>query len=77
MPGPWQALYFASKAFVLSFSQAVGQECADSGVRIMVAAPRLVETQFHSAMKTRWFGISGFFRATCQASWRKYCGTVS
>jgi uncharacterized protein len=54
MPGPWQAMYFASKAFVLSFSQAVGQECADSGVRIMVAAPGPVETRIHSAMKTRW-----------------------
>jgi uncharacterized protein len=29
MPGPWQALYFASKAFVLSFSQAIATECAD------------------------------------------------
>jgi len=54
MPGPWQALYFASKAFVLSFSQAIAEECEGSGVRVMVAAPGPVETRIHAAMKTRW-----------------------
>lgn len=54
VPGPWQALYFASKAFVLSFSQAVAAECQGSGVRIMAAAPGPVETRIHSAMKSRW-----------------------
>lgn len=54
MPGPWQALYFASKAFVLSFSQAIATECDGSGVRIMAAAPGPVETRIHKSMKTRW-----------------------
>lgn len=54
MPGPWQALYFASKAFVLSFSQAIAEECEDDGVHVMVAAPGPVETRIHAAMKTGW-----------------------
>jgi short-subunit dehydrogenase len=54
MPGPHQALYFASKAFVLSFSQAIGDECVGKGVHVMAAAPGPIETKIHSAMKARW-----------------------
>jgi hypothetical protein len=54
MPGPWQALYFAAKAFVVSFSEAIAEECRGSGVHVMVAAPGPVETRIHRAMRTRW-----------------------
>jgi short-subunit dehydrogenase len=54
MPGPWQALYFAAKAFVVSFSEAIAEECRGSGVHVMVAAPGPVETRIHGAMRTRW-----------------------
>ena len=54
MPGPFQALYFASKAFVLSLSEAIASELQDSGVTVMAAAPGPVETGIHHAMKTRW-----------------------
>jgi short-subunit dehydrogenase len=54
MPGPWQALYFATKAFVVSFSEAIAEECRGSGVHVMVAAPGPVETRIHRAMRTRW-----------------------
>ncbi|MEM9844413.1 MAG: SDR family NAD(P)-dependent oxidoreductase, partial [Pseudomonadota bacterium] len=39
MPGPQQAVYFATKAFVNSFSQAVDQELRDRGVTCTVLAP--------------------------------------
>jgi short-subunit dehydrogenase len=57
MPGPWQALYFASKAFVLSYSQALARENADCGVVIMAAAPGPIETKIHHRMRTRhtWY----------------------
>src|ERR1700710_3151572 len=32
LPGPWQAVYHATKAFVLSFTTAIREEMKDSGV---------------------------------------------
>lgn len=46
MPGPLQAVYFATKAFVNSFSQAIDQELRSSGVSCTVLAPGYVETDF-------------------------------
>ncbi|MEL6958920.1 MAG: SDR family oxidoreductase [Pseudomonadota bacterium] len=46
MPGPLQAVYFATKAFVNSFSQAIDQELRDKGVTCTVLAPGYVETEF-------------------------------
>lgn len=45
-PGPNQAVYFATKAFVNSFSQAIDQEMRDKGVTCTVLAPGYVETEF-------------------------------
>ena len=45
-PGPNQAVYFATKAFVNSFSQAIDQELRDKGVTCTVLAPGYVETEF-------------------------------
>jgi hypothetical protein len=55
-PGPWQAAYYASKAYVLSFTEALAEECAGSGVRISAAAPGPVATRFHERM-----GAAGAF----------------
>ena len=49
-PGPWQATYAASKAYVLSFSEALGAEVADDGVRVTVVAPGPIATRFHAKM---------------------------
>lgn len=46
MPGPLQAVYFATKAFVNSYSQAVDQELRPRGVTCTVLAPGYVETEF-------------------------------
>lgn len=46
MPGPQQAIYFATKAFVNSFSQAIDHELRDKGVTCTVLAPGYVETEF-------------------------------
>lgn len=46
MPGPQQAIYFATKAFVNSFSQAVDHELRDRGVTCTVLAPGYVKTEF-------------------------------
>src|SRR6185503_10438947 len=47
MPGPLVAMYYASKAFVLSFSRALGRELRGSGVTVTAFCPGLTRTQFH------------------------------
>ncbi|MTH96891.1 SDR family oxidoreductase [Roseibium sp. RKSG952] len=46
MPGPKQAVYFATKAFVNSYSQALSEELRASGVTVTVLTPGYVETEF-------------------------------
>lgn len=46
MPGPYQAVYFATKAFVKSYSEALDQELRGKGVTSTVLAPGYVETEF-------------------------------
>ena len=57
MPGPNQAVYYATKAFVNSFSQAIDQELKDKGVTCTVLAPGLVETEFVKVAKLEGTGI--------------------
>jgi short-subunit dehydrogenase len=56
-PGPYQAAYYASKAYVISLSEAVAAETAGEGVRICVLAPGPVATPFHERMR----GESGLY----------------
>ena len=50
VPGPNQAAYYASKAFVVSLTRAIATENTGRGVRIMALAPGPVDTGFHQAM---------------------------
>lgn len=50
VPGPNQAAYYASKAYVISLSEAVDEELRGSGVRVCVVAPGPVDTGFHRSM---------------------------
>ncbi len=49
LPGPLQAVYFATKAFVSSFSQAIDQEMRPQGVTSTKLEPSFVETEFVDA----------------------------
>ncbi|UOE47930.1 SDR family oxidoreductase [Mucilaginibacter sp. SMC90] len=46
LPGPWQAVYHATKAFVLSFTSAVREEVKDSGVTLTALLPGVTDTDF-------------------------------
>ena len=49
MPGPLQAVYYATKAFVVSFSQAITQELEGTGVTSTALCPGAVATGFVKA----------------------------
>lgn len=46
VPGPLQAVYYASKAYVISFSEAIANELAGTGVSVTVLCPGPVETEY-------------------------------
>jgi len=46
LPGPGQAVYNASNAFVKSFSQALNEETRNTGVRVTALCPGPVATEF-------------------------------
>lgn len=48
-PGPMMAVYFATKAYVLSFSEAVDNEVKDKGVTITALCPGATESGFQAA----------------------------
>ena len=45
-PGPGMAVYFATKAFVLSFSEALHEEVLDKGIRVTALCPGPTKTEF-------------------------------
>ena len=47
MPGPLMATYFASKAFVLRFSESLREELRHRGVGVTCLCPGLTESRFH------------------------------
>ena len=49
-PGPYQAAYYASKAYVLSLSRALASELRGTGVHVCVVTPGPVDTAFHARM---------------------------
>jgi short-subunit dehydrogenase len=46
LPGPLQATYFATKAFVVSFSQALNQELRNKKISVTALCPGPVQTEF-------------------------------
>ncbi len=78
LPGPSAAVYYASKAYVLSFSEALHHELAPRGVRVTALCPGPVPTEFQarsgmridrsqrvitlSAQRVAQIGYSGFMR---------------
>ena len=58
-PGPNQAAYYASKAYVLSLTEAIAAETAGEGVRVCALAPGPVNTRWHEKAGAQ----SAFYRS--------------
>jgi short-subunit dehydrogenase len=76
-PGPNMAVYFASKAYVNSFSAALSAEVAGTGVTVTCLAPGVVRTAFFDRCKvgkTRLFKLAPRSNApaTAAAAWRGF-----
>ncbi len=56
-PGPDMALYYATKAFVLSFSEALAEECRGMGVTVTALCPGPTATEFQVRANTEGTGI--------------------
>ncbi len=48
-PGPYMATYYATKAFVLSFSEAMSEELAEYGITVTALCPGPTESNFEAA----------------------------
>lgn len=51
-PGPMMAIYFASKAFVLSFTEALWEEARGTGARVSCLCPGPTESAFRARAGT-------------------------
>jgi short-subunit dehydrogenase len=49
IPGPLMAVYYATKAYVLSFSEAVNEELRGTGLSVTALCPGPVDTGFQDA----------------------------
>jgi short-subunit dehydrogenase len=55
-PGPTMNIYYASKAFVYSFSYALAEELAGTGVTITALCPGLTRTEFQARARLKPVG---------------------
>lgn len=65
-PGPYMATYYATKAFVLSFSEALSHELAGTGVTVTASCPGATSTEFAKVAgndKSRLFQRPGVAKA--------------
>lgn len=53
LAGPLNAVYYASKAFVISFSEAIANELRGTGVRVTALCPGPTETEFTTQARMR------------------------
>jgi uncharacterized protein len=46
VPGPWMSVYYATKAFVLSFSEAINYELTPNGITVTTLCPGPTKSEF-------------------------------
>jgi len=86
-PGPMMAVYYATKAYILSFSLALANELKDKGITVTTVCPGATSTDFTSLKEMKETAVSRFisspekvsgkiFHATMQGKNLKRTGSV-
>ena len=73
IPGPFQAVYYATKAFVLSFSEALASELDGSGVTVTALCPGPTKTEFEEVANvagSKAFMIQASVESVCRYGYR-------
>ncbi|MBI3823243.1 MAG: SDR family NAD(P)-dependent oxidoreductase, partial [Planctomycetes bacterium] len=68
-PGPYQAVYYASKAYVLSLTEALHHELRPHGVRVTALCPGPVPTDFQARAGASSSASSARRRVGTAARW--------
>ncbi|NQV03375.1 MAG: SDR family oxidoreductase [Bacteroidia bacterium] len=77
MPGPLQAVYFATKAYVTFFSNAIAEELHDTNITVTALLPGATETEFArvSGMdKTEMFSKTASARSVAEEGYKGMLG---
>lgn len=75
-PGPFMAAYFASKAYVLSFTEALAEELSGTGVTVTAFCPGPTRTQFQIRSRTETIRENAFTMEAAPAAKAAYCGLM-
>lgn len=54
VPGAYQANYYATKAYILSYSQAIAAECKNTSLSVTCFCPGRISSNFHEAAGTKY-----------------------
>jgi len=75
-PGPFMACYFASKAYVLSFTEALAEELQGTGVTVTAFCPGPTRTQFQKRSDTENIRENSFVMEAAPAAEAAYRGLM-
>jgi uncharacterized protein len=65
-PGPYMATYCATKAFVISFSEAIAEELRGTGVEVLCVCPGFTRTEFQDKADVDVSSLPGFVWMTAE-----------
>ncbi len=71
-PGPLMAIYYASKAYILSFSEAIANELKGTGVTVTVLCPGQTKTSFQEVVSQETSENKIGFNIACPKQVAKY-----
>jgi len=75
-PGPLMACYFASKAYVLSFTEALAEELRSTGITVTALCPGPTRTQFQKRAHTENIPENSFAMEAAPAAEAAYRGLM-